>query len=130
MAFSCTVDRGRRLGIARVSGGVDTEELLQIIRALLEDPDWEPGFNILWDGCRITDLVVDEREMQTVASDALSRSDRLGEGKTAIVVTRDRSRELAHMFTALARHPGRDRRVFTSAREALEWLAVPGHEEK
>lgn len=122
MAFSCTVDARERLGIVRLSGAVDGFQLVETVLALLEDPDWEPGIDVLWDGTRITQLIVSPDELDASARLSKSRIHQLGVGKTAIVIPPHLDDDMAYLFTALAHDPIRDRRVYSSTEQALDWL--------
>jgi hypothetical protein len=122
MAFVCEVDRQQRLGVAQVTGTVDVDQLLQIIHTLLDDPDWEPGYDVLWDGRRITEFFVSEDEMAKVAATGRGRMEQVGGGKTAFVVEPGKVEDLTRLYASLAADPRRERRIFADVPEALDWL--------
>lgn len=122
MAFTCTVDEQQQLGIARVSGAVDVDELLQVVRTLLDDPAWNKGYDILWEGLRITELVTSLSEMKEVAEASKDSIKGVGAGKTAIVVADDNAEHILYLFAAVARDPERERKVFSSLSDAQDWL--------
>src|SRR5690606_35011820 len=106
MAFTRTVYEDSHLGLVHVSGAVDVEELLHIMQSLMEDPSWKPGFNVLWDGLRITELVVSDEEMRRVSELSRKRTARLGPGKTAFLVSEDKKQDIYRMINALAQLEG------------------------
>lgn len=124
MAFTCTVDEKSHLGVAHVSGAVDIDQLLQIMQTLIEDPAWKPGFDVLWDGLRITELVVSKAELEQVAELSRKLTSRLGPGKTAFLVSEDKEQGITRMMNELAQIEGRERRVFATLAAAKVWLGT------
>ena len=62
MLFPYTIDVPNRVAIIRKVGRVDALRLRRTIEALFNDPDWQPGFDTIWDDSETTELLLEREE--------------------------------------------------------------------
>lgn len=122
MANSSQVDSRARLGILTLSGTVDVHDLLEAMSTLYDRPEWQPGFDVLWDASGITELILGPTDIRTIVEVVRSRAVQIGHGRTAIVVFRDLDASIARLLTRLLQSDRRDRRLFQEHAVALAWL--------
>ena len=104
------------------AGTVGGDELLRTIRAVVHDTRWQPGSSVLWECSAIRELLLDTEHYVGMGTLGSAYHDRLGSGKTAIVVQRELDRIVADAYVALTRGTLRQRRVFLHAKDAIDWL--------
>lgn len=122
MAYSCSVDKDRALGIIELSRSVDDDQVVKAIRALYESDSWDPRFNTLWDGTGITHLVISRKGLQEIVAATERLQPRMGPGKAAFVVRRQLDETMTKIILHMTRTTERERRLFRSRQDALEWL--------
>lgn len=124
MAYSVRIDAPARRGLVALSGTVRGDDLVGAITGLYGHEDWEPAFDTLWDATGITELILDPVDLQRVMEAAGPYVQRLGTGRSALVVARDVDVAIAKLI--LHRQKGdasqRDRRLFERLEEAIAWL--------
>lgn len=122
MAYSCTIDYERRVGVVTLSGSVSDREIVHIIADLYGNPAWEPGFNTLWDCSKISELIIEQSGLSRIVGEMNQYLDKAGSGRSALVVKRQLDESMAKLLVYMARTASRDRRVFKSREEADQWL--------
>lgn len=122
MPFTYTIDRESQLVSVVVSGHVTSEEALQAFDAIVSDPEFVPGM----------DVMSDHRQMETVlpvgfVSALINRvrgaGDLMAGTRWAMVEARAASYGMAMMASALAASMPVEIRAFRDPEEARAWLA-------
>lgn len=122
MAYSCAVDKNRALGIIELSRSVDDDQVVKAIHALYESDSWDPRFNTLWDCTGISHLVIGRKGLQEIVAATERLQPRMGAGKAAFVVRRQLDETMTKIILHMTRTTERERRLFRSRQDALEWL--------
>jgi len=81
------IDPVARLGAVAFYGDVMGPELVAAIEALFGDEGWEPGFDALWDGRGVANLIVGPEDIDAVVAANDRLLDRIGEGHAVILTT-------------------------------------------
>lgn len=123
------IDPQRCFVLVRANGRVTGADVNAVYRAVLTDPAWQPTFQILWDATEIRSLEVAWEEAEAFRNAAATLSDRVGEGRSAVVARRDLDAMMANNYIIFGgrhprRDPGREVQVFSSISVAIEWLGV------
>lgn len=122
------VEKDRRRIRAEVTGDFTLEEILDTLTRAVEDPDYEPGFDVLSDHSGIGE------PLTTQQAQALSRhfekmSRHWAGTRWAVVTTKPASVGMIRMLAVLSESVPMTIRTFPSLPEAEQWLArSPGPE--
>lgn len=127
MDFEITFDDDAQIAIVRTSGKTSPPDITACLRALVSDPRWRTGMNVLSDHSSLDagDLTADDIESIVYAH--LPFAEAIGPGLYAIVTGSTLKFGLARMFEAHAAGQLAFRiRIFAAEDEALEWLTSQG----
>ena len=125
MAHTLLVAPERRLAVIWLDGSVATDDIVAGLSALVARPAWEPAFDLVWDGRGIEMLLVDEAGLDAISTLTDAIRERLGTGRSAVVVRRDIDRAIAKLIRFRGRERKREFRVFDALDEALAWIGQP-----
>lgn len=126
MAFTYQIYPALRFGRATLAGTVTGAEIGEAMTALFRDPRWESGFDVLWDGRQVQQLLLEMKDVQEIATLTEALREPMGEGRAAVVTTRDLDFVSGQLLLARSRRrPGRVVRFFERIEDALAWLGVP-----
>lgn len=113
-------------GYVEMYGEITGRDLSGALKSVYENPRWRPSLPVLWDGRRISSLVLTPEDIKAVSELTGTLKDKMGEGQVAIVVTRQIDYHSAILLALRSqRRPDREVRIFHSLAEAAEWLGVP-----
>lgn len=112
--------------IIRLTGKASFQQMALYLRSLIRYPHWEPGSSILLD-CRqlsvrhlTTSVIFDIADLFKI------NGPQLGDGLWAFVMKNTVGYGLARMWQELTTEEVNfSSRIFTTVREALEWLNLP-----
>lgn len=121
MPIEYHIDTSRRRLTARIVGDVSFAEILETIDAAMQDPDFEPGFDILDDHTEITRAISVE-DAKSLAEWLGRRAERFAECRWAIVTSRIDSYGTMRMLSALTEPFPIHIHVFKTRQEAEDWL--------
>lgn len=124
MPYEVATFPAHRLGVVRLFDTVTGDTLLQALEALYGSETWTPGYNTIWDGREITELMISPAEADIIVDQIRHLESRMGRGCTAIVVRNEMDFSLAHMLHLKADTERRQRSVFYSLEEALDWVGA------
>lgn len=111
--------------VVHLSGMVTTSDVLHTTMALLDHPDWQPGFSEVWHALEVTSTVVDLDEVRAALLVDQSLQDRVGDGRVAGVVRREMDHIVGKLYKALSRSLSRrEYEVFWKLEDALRWLGL------
>lgn len=122
MPFTCRIHPDAHLAVLHFQDHVTAGHILDAIRAVAGDRDWQPGFNTLWDCRGIRELVFGPDDVTAFGELNVSIAERLGSGKGAIVTRRGLDHDIATLLVVRFRNSRRQRRIFFRMEEALDWL--------
>lgn len=123
MAYSCAIETKRGLGVITLTGSVDDNDLVEAMRDLYSSGGWRRGFNILWDGTGIAELVIDRPGLDQIVEETGEFQNRIGSGKSAFVVRRQLDESMTKIILRMTRTSERERRLFRNTKDALDWLS-------
>ncbi len=124
MAVSVSVDRSARRVIAARSGQATLEQVFDCVRATLEHPEYEVGFDILFD-LGSTDFIAEGRAARTVARFLGEHGDQVT-GRVALVMPAFHAHPVSARYLAgLNQFHGLECRAFAGPLAALVWLGEP-----
>ena len=126
MSFTYQIHREQRLAVAVSPAKLTSAEISAGMRQVFGDPAWQPGFDIIWDGRQIEQLLLTPEDIPEIMAVVEELSSRSGTGRSAVVVLRFMDYANARLFSARNRSPrGRNVRLFNTMAEAVTWLGVP-----
>ena len=129
MPIAIRVDPAHRLRYAAAHGVLTDADVLEGYGAALQDPAFDPAFNLVFDCTAVERLDVAPRTLERI-SQLVDREDRaipVGvRPRVAIVAPADATFGFARMYEMQreARNPPKDYRVCRTVDEAMEWLMV------
>ncbi len=129
MPISYRIDKQRRLVLTTATGVLTEEELLDHKRALIVDPEFEPGMRELTDVRTIERLSVTAAGVRKMVALDQDHTDRLGDYRLAIVAPTDASFGTARMYQMLTEANVQSIGVFRNMEEAEQWLGVASAED-
>ncbi len=124
MPISYRIDKQRRLVLTTATGVLTDEELLDHKRALIVDPEFEPGMRELSDTRTIERLSVTPAGVRKMVALDQDHADRLGDYRLAIVALADASFGTARMYQMLTEANVQNIGVFRQMEEAEKWLEL------
>lgn len=106
------------------TGYVTGADLLDANEALYSDPAWRPGFDEFWDCSGITDFVVALDELKAVAAMEVEGKDRVGQGRVALLMTREVVQMVGYLYRRLVEESERPVEVVRSLEAGAAWLGL------
>lgn len=119
MPMSYSLDRGRRLVIAKAWGVLVDEDVHSGRQDLLDDPDFERDFGQLFDAREVEEVQLSVEVMGRMAQTSILAR----ESRRAFVATTPYQYRMATQFVTLAQPYQPYVQVFRDIDEALTWLA-------
>lgn len=130
MPCSYYIDENVGIAVVCVHGRITGMEAADIYRRYLDDPAWIPTYQVFWEIRGITEAVIDQPDVHTLARITREFADRIGPGRTAMLARREIDflsvDSYSHLIARLAmRNPEREVKAFSSIMLAAEWLGLP-----
>ena len=125
MPISYTIDKQRKLVLTKATGILTDADLYNHKRALMTDPDFEPGMRELSDVRAVEELRVTPSGVWSLMAIDKEHEDKLKTFKLAIVVSGDSTFGMARMYQAVTEQTMPNVGVFRNDVEAKEWLGIP-----
>jgi len=123
MRHEFSFDFHKPLVRVKASGIMTPASFNRQFRHLVDHPDWQPGTNILSDYTEIDGSRLTAEDVRGMAGSYRALADRIGPGRSAIVVSEALEFGLARMWVSWAEMKiPREVRVFTSMSEAEAWV--------
>ena len=109
--------------IHKVEGTIDVDQIKEMLSALYNSPDYDPNMNALWD-LRAADFTSVTTEQITSLTGMVEKYwGKGGQGKAALIVSRDLDYGLSRMYEMLLSGSSPDKvMVFRDYDEAENWL--------
>ena len=123
MEMSTQFNEEENLRIHKVEGPIDVDQLKEMLSALYESPGYDPDMNALWD-LRTADFTsVKNEQIASLTGMVEKYWAKEGQGKAALIVTRDLDFGLSRMYEMLLSGSSPDKvMVFRDYDEAEKWL--------
>jgi len=120
MPLTCVIDKQRRLVTSTATGTLSYSDIAAHQDRLKNDPDFNPGFDQLFDGTRVTQIALTVEEIQSVARQRVFAAG----SRQAFATSSEFAYGMARMFEICRETAGTGRlmRVFNSLEAAQEWL--------
>jgi len=127
MPLTCVIDKQRKLVTSTASGTLSYSDIAAHQDRLKNDPDFDPGFDQLFDGTQVTKIALTVEEIQTVARRRVFAAG----SRQAFATSSEFAYGMARMFEIYRETAGTGRlmRVFSSLGAAQEWLQ-PARQQK
>lgn len=122
--MNLSIDRQRRVATVKLSGTLQATDLKDGFAAMVSHPDFEPGFNSLWDLRSASLARLDFEALRDIVRLAATKRDARGSGKVALVVTADVDYGVSRVYEMLASGLPTVVGVFRSVEEATAWFAA------
>ena len=125
MCHSITIDKAGKLAYITASCRVDALELKEIFRETVSHEDWQAGFHMLCDYCRVENLDLTYQDIDDIAEWQTSIDALIGNGRCAVVAPKDAVYGLTRMWEILSSNRLQQIRVFRQIKDAVIWLSCP-----
>lgn len=122
MCHSIEIDTDKKLIHITASKNVDAFELKEILAEIINHEEWQPGFNILCDYREIEKFNVNFKDIVDLTDWQISVDARLGNGRCAIVASRDLVYGMSRMWEILSAERSLKIGVFRNMDDAVSWL--------
>ena len=116
------IDTERRLVVATVFDEISDTDIVETLHSSVNDPDFEPGFNVLSDHTQVTRAITTE-QVKLMVNHMESLSDRLAGARFAIITNSPASYGMMRMLSVFAKRVPMELQIFGDADEANRWLA-------
>lgn len=121
MGISYRIDKANQLVTATALGDVFFQDYRAMLAVMVEDPDFDPEFDRLWD-MRQGDPMLSGDEVRGVAKVVANV---VGGRRAAIVAPGDVAYGLSRMYSVFLEDAGIDVQAFRTLDEATTWLQTP-----
>lgn len=130
MAYECFVDRDLNVGLLRLSGHVDAEEIRKAARAVYQDADWAPHYASLWDFCPTREVEITPAGIEDILQ-LKSDFDAEGilQGKVAGIIDRPLIMIFGKLIELRASSAASPVKAFRQERRARQWMNLPEEED-
>ena len=124
MPYAIKIDPSARIGLVVGSGLVNGAELTDACQKMVQQPEWEPGFDEAWDltGAREIDITPDE--LTALVASAHEYAAQIGQSRCVFIHTRDGVQAVLRLFELLTQDLDRTYHTVRSREEAADWLGL------
>ncbi len=121
MPITYRIDKPGRTVFSKAEGVLATQEIIAHHQGLLQDPDFDPSFDQLWDGTELTSFDVSSSDVPAIAATKL-----FGEGSRRAMVVPDNPYifGMIRMFQLLRNTEPDMVQIFHDMDEAHKWLGL------
>jgi hypothetical protein len=118
--YPYSIDDSRRLVTVPLSGSVHGASIAATYAAIYSDPGCGVGFDILWDGSTITELMFERDDLPSFVRLNQEFSALASSGRDIILVARSLDKAMADMYAVMMRGQRRAVHVCLSMQEVLQ----------
>ena len=122
MVFPYSLDNARRVAIVTFSGTVRGHDIADTMDMLYRDPAWQYGFDTLWDGTNVTELLFEKDDLPGFVALQQRYVTVSGPGRDIVVAIRPIDQMIAQIYVAMSKKLIRHGYACRSASEAWEIL--------
>lgn len=125
MALTQICDHKKKLLVTTLGGEITGPELMEAYSSIYMQPKFDEQFDQLWDCRYIDELKIDQDDLSGLKELANTFCPAHGEpGKLAIIATKNEVIGTARALIASTEKKVREKEVFYSLKEGLEWLGI------
>jgi len=124
MAYTYRIDPAERLAHLTFTETVTGPELGEPLFSVYQDAGWQAGYDTIWDFRAITQLLLDEGDLEELVSMDLDLDEIAGNGSDAIVMVREQDHFIGKLFLHLAKSTPRPNYLCCTLEEARTWLGL------
>lgn len=105
------------------SGPITGKDIIQALQDLVQDPDFKPDIDSIWDFRSVTTRLIDAQEITDLINFIRTVQEKRGRNyRVAILVSRDMDYGLARMFEVHSQNLPFQVRIFEDLEQARSWL--------
>ena len=128
MAYDYRIIADENLLLITGSAEVSSKDIYRVVTAFQKDPEWNPSINMLVDWRGVTDLHIEEKDLEQLAEDALA-PDQMQLGtplgpKAAVVLVGHEHAGVPMKYYTYLRKSNLKAKIFFRIDEAAKWLGV------
>jgi hypothetical protein len=125
MPFAYAFDPERRVVRVSLNGPVRGQQIAETITALYHDPQWQYGYDIIWDGTRITELTLESDDQRGFVSQQYQLARLSGPGRDVLLMVRPIDRMMSEIYATMAQGGPRETHICYTEADAWRILAAP-----
>lgn len=125
MCYSIKIIKDKKMARISAYGKVNIIELREIFFETVRHTDWQAGFNMFCDYRKIEKFAVTPREIDDLTEWQRSIDTLIGNGRCAVVATRDFVFGMSRMWELLSTDRSQQIKVFRQIKDAISWLLNP-----
>jgi len=123
MSIETRIDTDAGVAVHRVEGEIDLDQIRQAWENLMQNPDFDPALNVLWDLSGCSRAVINAQDIKRIRDETAAILEYRQPGyRVALLATRDLYFGLCRMFEAHASDLPIDVKVFRDRDAAWGWL--------
>lgn len=113
-----------RIGLVTGSGHMTGHDLATACADMVQDADWEPGFDEVWDLSAAHEVDITPEDLDRLVHSAHAYAARIGANRVVFVTTSDSVALIVRLFERLTADLPRTYHVARTREEAADWLGV------
>jgi hypothetical protein len=123
MSITFRIDKASGTILTTIEGQPSVDELVDGLKSIMSHPDFGPGLNGIAD-LRKSEMKTFSADVQKIADLLIEYRGKIGQSKTAVVVSKDVTFGMARVFQVFAEQAPVEIEIFRSMEEALRWLGT------
>ena len=129
MSVEFRIDKDRKLVLGTLKGEVNAEAILAGLEGMVENEDYNPGFNGITD-LREMKWESNQVDLRRIVHFLIEHRKKIGKSRSAVVVSDDRAYGMSRMFKVFSSQSSINLRVFRDYDEAERWVLDKDAEEE
>ena len=101
MALPYTIDGERQLVTVTLVGRIVGADIAEAIQRVYTDPAWQSGFNVVWDGTFISELLFEQDDIPNFVALQRRYAEQAGPGRDVLVINRKIDEMMARTYVDL-----------------------------
>lgn len=130
MSYAYSIDPDARTALLAFEYAITADEVVRACSRLYGDARWAPGFHIIVDLRRVTEMRLQQEELQAIVEQDRALADRVGSGLDVVLVSRTTPEALAQYYADRAAEGPRRVYVARDREEARRLIATHRHQEE
>jgi hypothetical protein len=123
MPITFRIDKESGIVYTTIDGRTNTDEIVESLESLLNNPDFKPGLNGIAD-LRNSEMDTFSADVKRIAGLMIEYRNKIGPSKTAVVISKDVTFGMTRVFQAFSEQSSIETAIFRDMEEALRWLGA------
>jgi hypothetical protein len=123
MPITFRIDKESGIVYTTINGRTNTDEIVESLENLLNNPDFKPGLNGIAD-LRNSEMDTFSADVKRIAGLMIEYRNKIGPSKTAVVISKDVTFGMTRVFQAFSEQSSIETAIFRDMEEALRWLGA------